>query len=110
MHSTQRLSFHESSLVSWRHSNGSLTLELKGVHVGRDIRNVSLRLEAVSNVLCDGLPLESFSSDFEDGEVLTLEYAETSLYVIVEWTDFRSHKSQTHSYRIACESIGVEIH
>jgi hypothetical protein len=110
MHSTQRVSFHESSLVGWRHLGGTLTLELEGAYVGGDIRNVSLRLEAVSTVLRDGVAVESFTSEFQDGEVLTLEYTETSLHVIVEWTDFKSHQSQTHSYRIACESISVEIH
>jgi hypothetical protein len=110
MHSTQRISFHESSLVSWRDLGATLTLELEEVHVGSEMRCISLELEAVSTVLRDGVHVESFDSEFKDGEILTLEYTETSLYMIVEWTDFGSHKSQTHSYRIACDEISVEIH
>lgn len=110
MHSTQRISFHEASLVSWHYLGEALTLELEGVHVEDGMRNVSLRLEAVSTVLRDGIQVESFASEFEDGEVLTLEYTGTSLYLIVEWTDFSNHKSRTYSYRIACKSLSVEIH
>ena len=109
MHLTQKLSFHESSLVSWHYFGGALTLKFEGVHVEEAIRNAVLRLEAVSSILRDRVPVESFASEFEDGEVLTLEYTRTSLYVIIEWTDFKNHKSETHSYRIACESLSVEI-
>jgi hypothetical protein len=110
MHSTQRISFHESSLVSSRCVNQTLSLELEEVKVEDDTRNVLLRLEGVNIVLRDGIRVESFTTECEDGEILTLEYTKTSLYLIIEWTDFKSHKNQTHSYRIGCDSVNVDIH
>jgi hypothetical protein len=109
MHSTQRISFHESSLVSSRYVGRTLALELEGVHVEDDTRDVSIRLEGVSTILRDGTQVESFTEECEDGEILTLEYTEASMYLIVEWTDFKSHTSETHSYRFACDSVSVEI-
>jgi hypothetical protein len=110
MQSTQRISFHESSLVGSFRVDTTTTLKLEGVHVEGNTRNVSIRLEHVNTVLVDGTELEDFPEVCENGEILTLEYTQKSLYMIVECTDFKNHKSQTHSYRIGCDSLNVEIH
>ena len=110
MQSAQRISFHESSLVGSFRVDKMITLKLEGVHVEGNTRNVSIRLEDVNTVLRDGVEIEDFVGICGDGEILTLEYAQKYLYMIVECTDFKNHNSQTHSYRIACDSLKVEMH
>src|SRR5689334_12204321 len=110
MQSIQKMGFHESSLIASSHVKRTIILELEGVHVADDTRSVSIRLEDVKAVLRDGVEADQFAPEYEDGEILTLEYSHNSLFVIVEFTDFKSHANHTHSYRIACDSVQVEIH
>jgi hypothetical protein len=110
MNLTPRISFHESSLINSRFEGRALLFEIEGVRAEEETRNASIRLEAVETILRDGVQVGSFELECEDPEILTLECTDVSLYLIIECTDFKTHKSQTHSYRIACGSVAVEIH
>lgn len=110
MQSTQKIGFHESSVVSVRRVGGTITVELEGVQLGDDLRPASIRLSGVQTIIRDGVAVNDLASEFADGEVLTLEHTPKALHLIVEWTDFKKHHSLTHSYRIECDSIEVEIH
>lgn len=63
----------------------------------------------IQAVARDGILVDDLTPEYEDGEVLTLEHTPNSLYLIVEWNDFKKHLSVTRSYRISCGSLRVEI-
>jgi hypothetical protein len=110
MQSIQKIGFHESSLVASSHIEETIILKLEDVHVADDRRNISIRLDGVRGILCDGVEVNKFAAECEDAEVLTLEYSNNSLYLIVECMDFKRHTNHVRSYRIACDSVQLEIH
>jgi len=110
MQSTQRIGFHESDVVGIRRENGMIILELEGVHLGDELRNASIRLTGVKTIIRDGMAIDDMAWECEAGEVLTLKHTQDTFHLIVEWTDFKKHQSQTHSYKIECDSVDVEIH
>jgi hypothetical protein len=89
MQSNQRISFHESSVVGFRRLAGTVILELEGVHVDDNLRTASIRLMDIRAIARDGIPGDDLTPECEDGEVLTLEHTPNSLYLIVEWNDFK---------------------
>lgn len=109
MQPAQTIGFHESSIVAMRRDGGAITLELDGVHVGEQICSAVISLKGVRVVTCDGVEVEDLVTEAEDGEVLTLQHTETTLHLIVEWTDFKKHQSTTRSYRFQCNSVEVLI-
>src|SRR5260370_5365995 len=108
MQSTQRIGFHESTITSVRKEAGSVILELEGVHFGDNVRNASIRVMGIQTIMCDGIPTADLLAECEDGEVLTLQYTDNDLQLIVECTDFKNRRSQTYSYRSTYNSIEVK--
>lgn len=109
MQPAQTIGFHESSIVAMRREDGTVTLELEGVHLGEKICSAVISLKGVQIVTCDGVEVGALVEEAEDGEVLTLRHTEATLHLIVEWTDFKKHQSTTRSYRFQCNSVEVEI-
>jgi hypothetical protein len=110
MQSTKRIGFHESSVVGIRREDGTVTIELEGVHLGDDLRAASIRLTGVQTIIRDGVAVDDLASECEEGEVLTLQHTQNTLHLIVEWTDFKKHQSLTHSYKVECDLVEIEIH
>jgi len=108
MQSTQRIGFHESTINSVHNEAGALVVELDGVHFGDTVRPASVRIAGIQAITRDGIPTVDLLEECKDGEVLTLQYSDQVVQLIVECTDFKNHRSQTYSYRIACDSVEVE--
>lgn len=110
MEQAQHISFHEAGLTGVHSSaDGTICLLLEGVNVNGQMRNASVCLKGVRQIVRDGLLVESFVMEYEDGEVLTLEKQPDSLRLIIEWNDFEHHRQATRSYHILCESADVEV-
>ncbi|MBB5064657.1 hypothetical protein [Granulicella mallensis] len=110
MQDTQIVGFHESSIVSVRRDGKAVVLELDEVHLGSEIRSATITMNDVQSIARDGVGVEDVLAESEDGEVLTLQYTEHSMHLIVEWPDFVNHQAQTRSYRMSFGSINVDIH
>jgi len=110
MQPAQTIGFHESTVVSVHREDKAIILELDEVHLGDEIRSATIRMKDVQSITRDGVEVEDLLAESDDGEVLTLQYADQSLHLIVEWPDFVKHQPQTRSYRIAFGSIEVDIH
>jgi len=109
MQSSQTIGFHESTLVGVHRAGGTITLELEDVHLGDEIHSAVIRLSGVKSLTQDGTAVEDLILECKDGEILTLQHTETAMQLIIEWTDFKKHLSETHSYRIIFDSIETEI-
>jgi hypothetical protein len=114
----QEISFHDSGIVGVRRENNSIILTLENVTVadgkseghGWSLRQATVRLTGVREISCDDKPVADLVPVYESGEVWTLEHTTDSVHLIVDWTDYETHRSQTQSYRISCDSLQVEIH
>lgn len=106
----QRISFHDSGIVDIRREDRAIVLDLENVTVEDGVRNASVRLVGVLTITSDGKLVDDLVPVYEDGEIFTLEHTANTAHLIVEWTDFKKHQSQTRSYRITCDSVKVEIH
>ena len=110
MNLDRNISFHEAGVTGIRKDpDGTLSLLLEGAHVDDQLRNVSVRLNGVHQILRDGLPAEDFTMECEDGEVLTLETGPNSVRLIVEWNDFANDRHFTSAYHIASDAVLVEV-
>ncbi len=108
MQSAQKIGFHESTISRVRNEDKSRVIELDGVHFGETVQTALVRIKGVEAITRDGIPIEEALAECSDGEVLRLEYSDQVVQLIVECTDFKNHRSQTYSYRIACDSVEVE--
>ncbi len=109
MQSAQTIGFHESTIVGFCRENKTLMVELQGVHLGDEICSAVISLKGIELLTCDGVEVENLVMEAEDGEVLTLQHTQTTLHLIVEWNDFKQHKSNTRSYRVNCGSVEIEM-
>jgi hypothetical protein len=110
MESTQKFGFHEAGLTGIRRAaDGTIYILLEGVHVDDQTPNASACLKGVRQIVRDGSVIDDFTMEYEDGEVLTLEYTPDSVRLIVEWNDFQNHHQTTRSYQIVCESVRIEL-
>jgi hypothetical protein len=110
MKSEQNIGFHEAGITGiHRDSDGTLVLLLEGVHVGDQLRNVSVRINGVRQITRDGLPADDFAMEYGDGEILTLDTDPDSIRLIVEWNDFANHRHVTSAYHIVSDSVLVEV-
>jgi hypothetical protein len=103
------IGFHESSVVRVYRESASIILMLEDVHVGDEIRSAVLRMKGVKSIKRDGQEVQDLTAESKDGEILTLEYTESALHLIVEWSDFLAHKNHTASYRLTFDSITVDF-
>jgi hypothetical protein len=106
---TESLGSHESSIVGFRLESATLTIELEGVHRGNEVASATIRLFGVKSIERDGIAIRALPQELDDGEVLTLEHTEETLELLAEWTDFKTHLSETHSYRVICDSLTIKI-
>ncbi len=101
------VSFHESSLVGSSSGEGTIILQIEGARRDGIECDLCLHLNGVKTVAQDGIETENFEGG-GDGEILTLDLQKNALYMIVEWTDWDTRKSQTCSYKIGYESFEID--
>ena len=109
MEFTGNLSFHEATLVGVKNTGQTIGILLEGVHLGPEVRNASVWCTGVRQIIRDGVPVDSFNMESDDGEIIALERTRESLRLIVEWNDFEHHRRRTRSYVIVCDSASVEM-
>lgn len=108
--SIQDTNFHEAGLTGIeRPAPRTVCLLLEGVQVDGQLRDASVWLKDVRQIVRDGLPVADFVMEHDDAEVLTLEEVSDSVHLIVEWNDFENHRHATKSYHITCQSADVEV-
>lgn len=110
MHSIKGTSFHEATIVGVRRENATIAPDLEGVYVDGNKRNATVCLHGVHTITCDGLTVSDLVMEYQDGEILTLDYSPTSLHLIVDWTDFKNHHQKSRSYKISYDSAEIKIH
>jgi hypothetical protein len=84
-------------------------LLLEGVRAADVVSAASVQLNGIRSITRDGLRVDDLVFEYEDGEILTLERTPTGIHLIVEWTDFKNHKSVTRSYNVECDSVKIDV-
>ena len=105
----QTISFHEAGILAISHAPKELTLELENVTLDDGPHNVTVWFGGVREIKCDGVLVSDFHRVYDDGEVLSFEHGGDAVRIIIEWTDFGLHRSQTKSYVVICESLAATI-
>ena len=109
MNSFSEISFHEANLDTIAAENATLTLELSDVYTKQGKRSASVILTEIGLIIRDGVEVNSISMEAPDGEILTLQENPKGLHMIVEWSDFKTHKRYTCSYRFESGSVQVKV-
>jgi hypothetical protein len=102
-------SFHDSALVAINHRGDDISLLFENVYVDGTWRFAELDLKGIIDITCDGEPIEKIEIIYDDGEVLKLSTTDKELSMLIIWTDFKNDIDQTHSYRVTCKSIAINI-
>ena len=109
----QKLSFHDSTIISVRREDDSVVLVVKDVAIGDGFGDAvgrgTVRFVGVLTITRDGCPVDDLVPVYEDGEIWTLDHKTDVVALIVDWTDYKTHRSQTHCYQITCRSVQVDI-
>lgn len=97
---TSDLSFHDATVVVFDRRQDAVCLGLSDVHHHQGSRSVRIEVRDIVEIIADGAVVDTIAMEHEDGEVLTLEVSDESIFLIVQWNDFDNRKSVTRSYRI----------
>jgi hypothetical protein len=110
---SQKISLHDSSLISVRRKGDSIILVVEDVTMGDGFGDAAgrgtVRLVGVLTITRDGSPVDDLVPVYEDCEIWTFDQKADVVTLIVDWTDFKTHRSQTHCYQITCRSVQVDI-
>ena len=89
--------------------DGSVCLLLEGVRVNDQMREASVCLKNVRQIVRDSLLVDTFTMEYGAGEVLARGTTLDSVRLIVEWNDFEHHQHATRAYSIVRESVHIEV-
>lgn len=99
--------FHESTLIRVEEIKGGIVLFFDEVVVGTVKMPTRVVLREVRSILRDGRPIDRFHFEAEDSEVLTLNYTETSMQLIVIWSSYRLKRHDTRAYSFECAEVEI---
>ena len=97
--------FHEATVNGLVHYENKIDVELEGVHLNGGKVAVHLEFHGVKQLFENGMPSKHITMEFEDAEVLSLNFRGDEVELILEWNDFSQHRSEIKSYRILCDEI-----
>jgi len=100
MEKFNNLSFHESTVITFEGKDGEFVTLLEDVSHNDEVENILITVKNVSKMTKDGVIKNELGMFFNDGEVLSLELDEEKLFILIEWNDFPTIKSQTVAYEI----------
>lgn len=103
-----KYSFHESTIIQFGETDGKFVISLEGVKYGEQRVNMCIEMNGFSKIEVDDITLKT-SMSAEDGEVLTLEFNNGMISAIIEWNNFSTGDSFTHSYRIFGDRVDVQL-
>ena len=105
----QKFGFHESTVTGFRFLDGIFLLELEDVSCGEESIKVRIEVEKVSRLHVDSKPEDIVTMPAEEGEVLRLDINDAELDALIEWNNFSTGESITHSYGVAGKNVNVAI-
>jgi len=105
----EQMSFHEASVVDFSQHGAGVRLKLEDALVDKAKRGIILDISPVANITIDGQAVDKVSMEAEDGEVLSLEYGDGKLSVIIEWHDFNSGSAFARSYEIKGGNVSIFV-
>lgn len=105
----QKFGFHESTVTGFQFSNGIFLMELEDVSYDDETVKVRIEVEAVSFVHVDSEPANMVTMPAGDGEVLSLNIRDAELDALIEWNNFSTGASITHSYGVSGKKVNVAV-
>jgi len=105
----ERFSFHESTLERVYFEDTRLTLRLSGVKFDGKNSCADLRLSGLGRICCDGIAIQKFEMRYPDAEVLSLEFGDDAIKLVLEWNDFSSRSSETNCYAICFDDLIIDV-
>ena len=105
----ENISFHEATVIEFCKYNSTIKLRLDDVVIEGVKEKATLEISPVASLTVDGEISDMVSMLADDGEVLSLEYSNSSISVIVEWHDFVKGFEVTKSYYVTGRDVLVTI-
>jgi hypothetical protein len=106
---TNGQSFHDASLIAIDRSQDDLTLSFENVYVDGTLRFAELKLQEVTEILCEGERTEQLELMEDEGEILELSEESGTLSILVAWMNFKEDTEIVQAYQIACRSIVTTV-
>lgn len=106
-----QLWFHESTVLNFKRHDDSIKLELEDVstgHIGESKSHVFITCNGIKKIKTDAKESGSNLMAAEDGEVLTLNFTNQTMELIVQWNNFSQHHHFIHAYYIDFDSFQIE--
>jgi hypothetical protein len=104
-----QISFHEASIAGILRKESTVKLDLEDVFIAGIQKAAEVEIEGVSAVLRDGLPIDDFHMETEDGEILTLRKEDGQFALAVQWNDFAAKSQHTVVYNLIGPKIVLRI-
>lgn len=107
MITSERVSFHEATVIRFCRHNAALEIELEDVWVDGNKSRVLVTVSPVFDVTIDGELSDKPFMELGDGEVLSLDVSSNGIAAVIEWNDFSQRKSVTKAYKISGGSVAI---
>src|SRR5260221_3516075 len=103
------ISFHESTVVSFKKVADDVRLDLIEVNVLGTLMSANICIEHADKIFIDDEPAGTVEMVFDDGEVLSLDISSDDLKLLVEWNDFKNNCAILKSYYIHGKNAAVTL-
>ncbi|PXF63010.1 hypothetical protein [Kangiella spongicola] len=100
-------SLHDATICSIIADKGHFYIIVNGGKFKSEEADFCIKLSGVNNIEADGKIELSLEMTYPDGEVISADFADKEMKLIVEWNDFDAVFSLTKSYRLTCEGVSV---
>ena len=104
-----QISFHEATVVDFSQHGATIRIKLEGVLINKDKCSVNIQLQGVQKIIIDGETANAVSMEAKDGEVLSLEYKDGGMKIIIEWHNFDDRASFVRSYSFLVDDIDIQV-
>jgi hypothetical protein len=101
------MSFDGATVRDIRSFDEGIDIYIDDVRAGARQCSVKLELRDIKNITRDGIEVDLFQMEQQDGEVLVLMPTSTGAELIIEWNNFSLHVSKTMAYCVECRAATV---
>lgn len=104
----ERTELHDSSLAEMAFAGDCLRLQFENVWVDDTAcYKVTIDLNGVSKILCDGIAVRTVGMKTGDGGVIAFKRFETFADLVVTWTSYDPRADKTNEYRFYFCTVDV---
>ncbi len=104
----ESVDYHEGRVLSLVARGKTLRVDLEGPELDDGKRlSISVRFEDVDLLTVDGTPTTLVAMEEECGELVDLERKGSAILMVIDWMNFREHRSTSRVYRFVSDKVRV---